>query len=132
MREFGITVDGYEGTWRVERESTYDGEKIFLVVNEQDELADKLIINDSYEVIIDGVEDFSDLPDWYDITMLGASEMWSILEDEIGVSRETLDVVTSINGYNEDTMNDILYAVTGYRNFEQAQEEFGYDLRAYC
>lgn len=34
-------------------------------------------------------------------------------------SAETLDIITSINGYNEDTLNDILYCVSGYRDIEQ-------------
>ena len=39
------------------------------------------------------------------------NEMWDRLE-EMGVSEETLRVVTDINGYSEETMLDILYAVT--------------------
>lgn len=50
-------------------------------------------------------------------------QMWEVLEEQIGVSQETLDVVTCINGYSEETMCDILYAVTGYRNFDQLEEE---------
>lgn len=50
------------------------------------------------------------------------NEMWDRLL-EMGVSEETLNVVTNINGYSEETMLDILYAVTGYRNFEQMEEE---------
>lgn len=38
---------------------------------------------------------------------------------EFGVSEQTLQIVTSINGYSMDTLNDILYAHTGYRSFEQ-------------
>ena len=34
-----------------------------------------------------------------------------------------LCLVTDINGYNEETMLDVLYARTGYRNFEQLEEE---------
>lgn len=34
-------------------------------------------------------------------------------------SVETLNIITSINGYNEDTLNDILYCVSGYRDIEQ-------------
>lgn len=44
-----------------------------------------------------------------------------LLEYEI-VSEETLNVVTSINGYNEKTLDDVLYAKTGYRNMEQYLE----------
>lgn len=35
------------------------------------------------------------------------------------VSGETLDIITSINGYNEDTLDDVLYVVSGYRDIEQ-------------
>lgn len=53
------------------------------------------------------------------------SVMWEYLENNVGVSEETLRVVTDINGYSEETLLDILYAVTGYRNFEQAEDEYG-------
>lgn len=45
-------------------------------------------------------------------------EMWDILVD-MGVSEETLQIVTDINGYNQQTMEDILYAKFGYRSFDQ-------------
>ena len=48
--------------------------------------------------------------------------MWDWLMDEVGVSEETLSVVTDINGYNMETLNDVLYAVTGYRSREQYEE----------
>jgi hypothetical protein len=37
----------------------------------------------------------------------------------LGVSEQTLQIVTNINGYSMDTLNDVLYAHTGYRNFDQ-------------
>ena len=40
----------------------------------------------------------------------------------LGVSKQTLEIVTSINGYSLETMQDILYAHTGYRNFKQIEE----------
>lgn len=46
--------------------------------------------------------------------------MWDRLL-EMGTSEETLQVVTSINGYNEETMLDILYAQYGYRDFDQLE-----------
>ena len=49
--------------------------------------------------------------------------MWDFLLEEVGVSEETLQVVTDINGYTIDTLNDILYAVTGYRSKEQYEED---------
>lgn len=53
------------------------------------------------------------------------NSMWEYLENNVGVSDETLRVVTDINGYSEETLLDILYAVTGYHNFEQAEDEYG-------
>ena len=47
--------------------------------------------------------------------------MWDKLL-ELGVSEQTLQVVTSINGYSEETMEDVLYAVTGYQDFDQLEE----------
>lgn len=44
-----------------------------------------------------------------------------MLTNEI-VSEETLNVITSINGYNIDTLNDVLYCRSGYHNFEQLFE----------
>ena len=51
-------------------------------------------------------------------------EMWESLI-LIGVSEETLNVVTCINGCNEETMKDVLHAVTGYRDFNQLLKESG-------
>ena len=50
-------------------------------------------------------------------------QMWEYLMDACGVSEETLQVVTDINGYNEQSMLDILYSRTGYRNFEQHKQD---------
>ena len=51
-------------------------------------------------------------------TNLTINEMWSTLLD-LGVSEQTLKVVTDINGYNEQSMKNILYSVTGYNDFDQ-------------
>ena len=48
--------------------------------------------------------------------------MWDILVD-LGVSEDTLRIVTAINGYNEQTMQDVLYAHAGYRSFDQLENE---------
>ncbi len=48
---------------------------------------------------------------------MSIEQMWEKLL-EIGVSEETLRVVTDINGYSEETMEDILYAVAGERSFD--------------
>ena len=49
------------------------------------------------------------------------NKMWDKLL-KMGVSEQTLQIVTSINGYSEETMLDILYAYAGYRNFEQMED----------
>lgn len=38
---------------------------------------------------------------------------------EAGVSEQTLQIVSNINGYSMETMKDVLYAHTGYRTFGQ-------------
>lgn len=50
-------------------------------------------------------------------------DMWDMLVNAGVVSEETLQVVTSINGYSEDTLCDVLYAVEGYHDFEQWAED---------
>ena len=52
-----------------------------------------------------------------------AFEMWTLLETYGIAITEEICLVTSINGTTEKTMLDILYARTGYRNFEQYEEE---------
>lgn len=47
-------------------------------------------------------------------------EMWDALLEQ-GVSEQTLEIVTAINGYSEETMEDVLYAHTGYRGFDQLE-----------
>ena len=43
---------------------------------------------------------------------------------ECGIATEDeVSLVTSINGYNEESMEDILYSRTGYRDFDQLLEE---------
>jgi hypothetical protein len=53
--------------------------------------------------------------------MATLDEQWDTLES-LGVSEQTLQIVTSINGYKSETMADILYAHTGYRSFDQLEE----------
>lgn len=53
---------------------------------------------------------------------MSIEQMWDRLSD-IGVSEQTLHIVTDIKGYNEESMLDILYAYTGYTDFEQLEED---------
>lgn len=57
-----------------------------------------------------------------DTTTLTIEEMWDTLLD-LGVSEQTLQIITAINGYSEETMCDVLFAHTGYRYFEQLENE---------
>jgi len=50
-------------------------------------------------------------------------QMWEWLVDEGIATEEELQLVTDINGYSIETLNDVLYARTGYREEEQLEEE---------
>ena len=55
--------------------------------------------------------------------ILDIDNLWDYLLDNGITSKETLDVITSINGYNLETLEDVLYATTGYRSLDQIEEE---------
>ena len=46
-------------------------------------------------------------------------EYYNYLVNTNIVSAETVNIITDINGYNKNTLDDILYCVTGYRDIEQ-------------
>lgn len=49
----------------------------------------------------------------------------AFLEEEGIATRAELILVTAINGYNMNTINDIIYVRTGCRDYEQLLEECG-------
>lgn len=51
------------------------------------------------------------------------SEVWDLLIEYGVATQEELELVTCINGYNIDTLNDIIYVRTGYRNIDQVMED---------
>ena len=51
------------------------------------------------------------------------TQMQDYLIDYNIATEQEISLVTSINGYNEDAMLDILYVRTGLRSFEQLTEE---------
>ena len=53
---------------------------------------------------------------------MNTSEMWQWLMENDICQEETLRVITCINGYNTETLEDVLYAITGYRTTEQYEE----------
>ena len=50
--------------------------------------------------------------------------VWGLLVDMGIATDEELQLVTSINGYNIDTLNDIIYVRTGYHDMEQLEMEW--------
>jgi len=49
--------------------------------------------------------------------------LWNYLLDVVQVSEQTLHIVTDLNGYNLETLEDLLYVITGYRTLEQLLDE---------
>ena len=47
----------------------------------------------------------------------------TFLEEEGVATCEEINLVTKINGYNMDSINDIIYVRTGCRDYEQLLEE---------
>lgn len=54
--------------------------------------------------------------------MMDIENAWNTLLN-LGVSEETLQTVTDINGYNIESLNDICYSRFGYQSVEDLQEE---------
>lgn len=51
------------------------------------------------------------------------NDLWDqIIENGIATPEE-LELITSINGYNTDTLNDVIYARTGYHSMDQMNDE---------
>lgn len=47
-------------------------------------------------------------------------DLWDWLIDN-GVSEDTLDIITLIDGYSLDTLENVLYVTTGYRSLDQIE-----------
>jgi hypothetical protein len=47
---------------------------------------------------------------------------WDYIVESNIATEEELCLVTSINGMNEESLNSVLYARTGYRSIEQMQD----------
>ena len=50
-------------------------------------------------------------------------QVWDLLCQYDIATENELQLVTTINGYNIDSLNDILYAWTGLRSIEQLLDE---------
>lgn len=54
---------------------------------------------------------------------LTTNELWdNLLEQELFTEAE-LQLITNINGFNTETLNDAIYARYGYRDYNQMMEE---------
>lgn len=50
-------------------------------------------------------------------------DIWNYLVEYDVATEGEIQLVVDINGLSEKTMNDIIYAKTGYNNIEQLQNE---------
>lgn len=50
------------------------------------------------------------------------NELYDLLVDEGYFTVEELQLLTNINGYSIETLNDAIYARYGYRDFEQMRD----------
>ena len=57
--------------------------------------------------------------------MKEVNKAWDILVNEFGVNEDTLLLIANINGYSMKTLNEVIYAIFGYRSLEQLLEEEG-------
>ena len=53
---------------------------------------------------------------------MSLEDYYDYLINNLGVNEETINCITSINGYNEKTFDSILYYFTGYRDIKQYLE----------
>ena len=49
-------------------------------------------------------------------------EIYDFIIEGCIATEDEISLVTSINGYNEDSLNSILYSRTGYRDMEQLKD----------
>lgn len=62
--------------------------------------------------------------------MIETNQAYSFIIDNGICTQDEADLVTSINGYNIEAINDILYCRTGYHDIEQLHdcEPYGLDF----
>jgi hypothetical protein len=52
---------------------------------------------------------------------MGIEQMWDTLTEN-GVSEDTLQIITNINGYSAETLNSVCYAKFGYHDVAEDNE----------
>ena len=50
------------------------------------------------------------------------NKLWDLLVNYELASEESLKLVTCLNGYSLETLERVLYALTGFRSYEQFME----------
>ena len=50
------------------------------------------------------------------------TKIWDYIVEKQIATEEELKLITCINGYNEEALNDVIYARTGYHDMEQLTE----------
>lgn len=53
---------------------------------------------------------------------MSIEEMWDTLTEN-GVSEDTLQIITDINGYSAETLNSVCYAKFGYHDVAELETE---------
>ena len=51
------------------------------------------------------------------------NKIWDYLVESEIATKEELDLITCINGYSVETLNDVIYARTGYHNIDQLKND---------
>jgi len=51
-----------------------------------------------------------------------ATKLWDLLLETGVATEDELQTVTNINGYNQETLEDVLFIKTAWRGYEQATE----------
>ena len=51
------------------------------------------------------------------------NELWEELIERGIATEEQLQLITNVNGYSIQTLEDVLYCQTGYRTLDQMDEE---------
>ena len=55
--------------------------------------------------------------------MRTVEEIWDIIIEHNLATTEELDLVTQINGYSKQSLDDVIYTRTGYNDIEQYLDE---------
>jgi hypothetical protein len=51
------------------------------------------------------------------------NELWDQIIEQGIATEEELQLITDINGYNTEALNDVIYARTGYHSMDQLNDE---------